>query len=225
MSYHIEAEHVSLDDLRIRIEETDLVPSRKPLLDGIKSKFKIFKQHDITSLALLRKKLKNKKHLESLSVTTGIEEQYLILLRREVNSYFPKPIALKHFDWLSQKEINKLVDSGIRTTGAFYDISDSAKKRIDLANRSGIDINFLEKVFQLSNLTRVQWVSPTASKMLVEAGFKSVSRLAESNEDDLHEALIDVNQGDRFFKGKIGLRDIRRLIMSANYVQSWSEKK
>ncbi len=33
MPYHIDAEKVSLDELRKRIEETDLVPSRASLLE------------------------------------------------------------------------------------------------------------------------------------------------------------------------------------------------
>jgi|GEM_PF-4318181 len=35
MTYHRDAERVSLDEVRKRIEETDLVPSRVSLLDGI----------------------------------------------------------------------------------------------------------------------------------------------------------------------------------------------
>ena len=34
------------------------------------------------------------------------------------------------------------------------------------------------------------------------------------------EALARVNEGDRFFKGKIGLRDVSRLVRSASYVPS-----
>ena len=43
MAYHINAEKVTLDDLRKRIEETDLVPSRSSLLDKIKDKFTVLK--------------------------------------------------------------------------------------------------------------------------------------------------------------------------------------
>jgi len=31
---------------------------------------------------------------------------------------------------------------------------------------------------------------------------------------------VGVNEGDRFFKGKIGLRDIKRLVWSAGFVPS-----
>jgi hypothetical protein len=84
MTYHIDAERVSLDDLRKRIEETDLVPSRVSLLDGINTKTEVLEQHGVTTLANLRKELKNSKRLEALAKATGIDTQYLILLRREI---------------------------------------------------------------------------------------------------------------------------------------------
>jgi hypothetical protein len=40
MAYYLDAEKTNLDDLQKRIEDTDLVPSRALLLDGIQKKFK-----------------------------------------------------------------------------------------------------------------------------------------------------------------------------------------
>ncbi len=108
MTYHIGAERVSLDELRKRIVETDLIPSRAALLDGITEKMKALEQQGITTLAGLRNELKSPKRLEALSETTGIDTKYLILLRREIEGYFPKPSALEAFDWLPGGEIAKL---------------------------------------------------------------------------------------------------------------------
>jgi hypothetical protein len=79
----------------------------------------------------------------------------------------------------------------------------------------------LESLVQLADLTRVQWVSPTAARMLVEAGYDSVSKLAVADAEDLCEALVRINEGGRFFKGKIGLRDIKRLVKAASYVPNF----
>ena len=40
MTYHMDAERVGLDELRKRIVETDLIPSRAALLDGITEKMR-----------------------------------------------------------------------------------------------------------------------------------------------------------------------------------------
>ena len=218
MRYHLDAERISLDEVRKRIEETDLIPSRTSLLDGISTKIKALKQHGVTTLASLQKELENSRRLEALSNTTGIDRQYLTLLRREINGYFPKPPALKDFDWLPGGEIATLEEKGIRHAAGLYETTSSLEDRTELAKSTGVDMAILEELFRLADLTRVRWVSPTTARMLVEAGYDSASKVAAANAEDLYEALVCVNEGDKFFKRKIGLRDIKRLVRAAAYV-------
>src|SRR5512134_3714946 len=98
MPYHLDAENINLDDLQKRIEATDLVPSRASLLEKIGTKMKALEQQGITTLADLRNELKTSKRLEVLAKSTGIGTQYLTLLRREIEGWFPKPSLLKDFD-------------------------------------------------------------------------------------------------------------------------------
>ena len=222
MAYHIDAENIDLDDLQKRIEETDLVPSRISLLDGLDTKLRTLEQQGITTLARLRYELKNAKRREALSDATDIDLQYLILVRREVEGYFPKPAALKAFDWLPKEEITRLEENGIHNAAALYEAARGAKSRTEIAGSIGVDVAVFEALIRLADLTRVQWVSPTAARMLIEAGYDSASMVAAADSEDLHQALIRVNEGDRFFKGTIGLRDIKRLIQAAGYVSSWA---
>jgi hypothetical protein len=220
MAYHIDAEKIGLDDLQKRIEGTDLVPSRASLLDGLKVKLQALEQQGVTTLASLRNELKNAKRREALSNVTGIDAQYLILLRREIESYFPKPPALKAFDWLPEEAITMLEESGVCSTAALYEAAGSVKGRTELARSTGVDVAILEALVRLADLTRVQWVSPTTARMLVEAGYDSASKVAAADPEDLYKALVRVNEGDGFFKGRIGLRDIKRLVRAASYVPS-----
>jgi predicted flap endonuclease-1-like 5' DNA nuclease len=218
MAYHINAEKISLTDLQKRIEATDLVPSRTSLLDGLGLKIKALEKQGIVTLADLRNELKTSKRLEALAKTTGIKTQYLTLLRREIEGWFPKPSPLKDFDWLPKNEITKLERNGIRDIAALYEATNSKSKRAALAKSAGADIATLETFAQLVDLTRVQWVSPTTAQMLFETGCTGSAKLAKANADELYEALARVNIGNRFFKGKIGLRDVKRLIHAASYV-------
>jgi hypothetical protein len=220
MAYHIDAENIGLDDLQKRIEGTDLVPSRASLLDGLKMKLRALEQQGITTLASLRNELKNAKRREALSNVTGIDVQYLILLRREIEGYFPKPSALKAFDWLPKEEIAKLEENEIRDTAALYQAAVSVADGTELAESTGVDAAVLEALVRLAGLTRIQWVSPIAARMLVEAGYDSAAKVATADSEELCQALVRVNEGDRFFKGKIGLRDIKRLVRAASYVPS-----
>lgn len=215
--YSIDAEKITLDDLQKRIEATDLVPSRVPLLDQLESKMKALEQQGITTLARLRNELKNPKRLEALANATGIDAQYLVLLRREIEGYFPKPCALKSFDWLPAAEVAKLEQLGIADTAALYEATGSTQKRAELVQSSGVDPVTLEVLAQLADLSRVQWVSPTFARMLVAAGYDSVTQLAQAGAEALYDALARVNAGERFFKGKIGLRDVKRLIQAAQF--------
>jgi len=218
MAYHLDAEKISLDDLRKRIEATDLVPSRASLLDELGTKMKSLEKQGIVTLADLRNELKTSKRLEALAKSTGIGADYLTLLRREIEGWFPKPPLLKDFDWLPKSEIAKLERSGIRDVAALHEATDSKSKRNALAKSTGVDAATLETFAQLVDLTRVQWTSPTAARMLLEVGCTGSAKLAKMNADELYEALARVNAGNKFFKGRIGLRDVKRLINAASYV-------
>ena len=218
MAYHIDAETISLDDLRKRIEATDLVPSRACLADKIREKMKALEEQGIRTLASLREELKNSKRLASVAEAAGIDAQYLTLLRREIEGYFPKPVALRVFDWLPEDGIVKLEQNKIEDTATLYEMASSARKRSELAKLTGVDTATLELLVRLADLMRVQWVSPTFARMLIVAGYDSAAKVAAANADELCEALASINAGDRFFKGKIGLRDIKRLVKAATYV-------
>ena len=218
MAYHIDAEKISLHDLRKRLEATDLVPSRSSLLDRLEMKMKSLEKQGITTLADLRNELKTSKRLEALAKSTAVGAEYLTLLRREIEGWFPKPSPLKDFDWLPKSEIAKLESDGIRDAAALYEATDSKSKRTTLAKSTGTDLATLETLTQLVDLTRVQWVSPTTARMLLEADCTGSAKLAKADADELAEALARVNTGNKFFKGKIGLRDVKRLILAASYV-------
>jgi Domain of unknown function (DUF4332) len=218
MAYYIDAESISLADLQERIAATDLVPSRVALLDQLGTKVKALERYGITTLAQLRHELKNTRRLEAVAQTTGIDVPYLVLLRREIEGYFPKPSALQDFTWLPRGEIAKLEQQGIRDTAVLYEATSSARRRTTLAKSTGVDAATIAALARLADLTRVQWVSPITARMLVAAAYDSASKVAAAKAEDLYEALRRVNEGNRFFKGTIGLRDVKRLVQAAGYL-------
>lgn len=218
MTFHIDDASITLADVRKRIEATDLVPSRTYLLDDIGFTMSALGAQGIATLAQLRDALKTVKRLDDVARSTGIDKQYLTLLRREIESYFPKPAALKAFDWLPEDEIAKLESHGIRDVAALYAQTGDPRSRAVLVESRGVDADVLDSLARFADLSRVQWVSPTTARWLVEVGCGSVSELAASDPKDLCDTMERVNRGSRFFKGRIGLRDVRRLVHSAGYV-------
>lgn len=210
--------NISLDDLRRRIENTDLIPSQAPLKIEIDVKFFALKQQGITNLARLRDELKSPGKIEALSDASTVDKKYLILLRREIEGYFPKPVALKDFYWLPKEEIEKLVKNGIRDTAGLRQVAGNPVYRDELLSATGLDATCLQALIKLADLTGIRWVSPNIARMLVGAGYPSTTKVAAADPDDLYEALIRVNEGGRYYKGKVGMRDVKRLIRAAGYV-------
>ncbi|WP_067076087.1 DUF4332 domain-containing protein [Methanoculleus horonobensis] len=218
MPYYIDAERVSLDDLKKRIEETDLVPSRSSLLEDIDGTFSKLKAHGFGTLADLRKALKNPKKIPALSTETGVDPAYLTLLRREIEGYFPKAHPVSAFDWFRKADLDNLEGSGLKNTVLLYDALASPGRREETAAALGIDPDCIDSLYALADLTRIQWVSPTAARMLVAAGYTDAKAVAAADPEELCSDLDRVNREHTFFKGTIGLRDVRRLVKAASYL-------
>ncbi len=214
--YHIDDEKVTLKDLKKRMLETDLVPSRASLLDDIENIFVRLEENGYETLSDLRKALKNAKKIPSVSKVTGIEEDHLNLLRREIESYFPKPFPLSAFGSLDKNDLRILTEMGLKDTRMLYYVLNSPERK-DLTS-AGVDERTVDILISLTDLTRVQWTNPTAAMMLLEAGYSNAMILSEADPDRLCIELERVNSGGRFFKGKIGLRDVKRLVKAASYL-------
>ena len=218
MNYYLDARKTSLDKLQRRIKETDLVPSRRSILENIEDNFTILKKNGYVSFADLRRDLKNSKNIPLISKKTGISSEYLTLLRREMESYFPEAFPISSFDWIPKKEIEKLEKQDYKNAALLFDVLGSSKKRQELSTILGIEAQIIDTLYCLVNLTRIQWIRPVAARMLVSAGYSDVKCVAEANAEKMCNELDEVNKKNNYFKGKIGLRDIKRLIKAASYI-------
>ncbi len=214
MKYCFNASQICLRQLAERIKSCDLVPSRQPLLKGLDEKIAILEKQGLTNLAALRKELKDNTRLFACADKTGIDRDYLALLRREVESYFPKPFSVKELDWLPSEVITRLETEGLTNTADIFE-------KPDLMRSCGLDAAIQDNLLHIADLTRVQWINPTAVRMLLDAGYDSPAKTAAADADTLCAALMENNKDARYFKGNIGLRDIKRLIHAARYVQEW----
>lgn len=124
MKYCFDAENISLEQLKERIRSTDLVPSREALRENLDEHFKTLESMGIKTLGSLRRELKDNKRLFAIAEQTGIDKDSLALLRREFESYFPKPFPLKEFDWIPTEEISRLAAAGIRNTADLFENPD-----------------------------------------------------------------------------------------------------
>ena len=152
MAYHLDDARVTLAHLKQRILMTDLVPSRACLVDGIDSVMSALGTHGITTLAELRDALRTTKRLDSVAQSTGLGTKYLTLLRREIESYFPKPAVLSAFDWLPPGDLAGLESHGIGDTAAFFAQAGDPHSRVVLADSTGVGSDTLDSLARYSDL-------------------------------------------------------------------------
>ncbi len=89
MGYYIDLEKISTDKYKEILKSADLLPSRMILKEDINKNFDILKNQTVKNLDELLKILKNKKKLQDFSIQSGLNENYLTILVREIKSYRP----------------------------------------------------------------------------------------------------------------------------------------
>lgn len=214
--YQMDETRSDLNALKKRLETTDLVPSQMVLLEGLSDKIAAFQKADLSSLADLRAALKAPKKLAALSEQTGIQADYLQILRRTLNGFFPKPRALREFDWLDPALLARLKKAGMTDSRKLFEATCDGVSA--LARQTGADTKDLEDLGAIANLCRIQWVSPSYGRVLLAAGAVNAAAVAKADPPALCQAIADANRGGKFFKGTVGLRDVNRLVQAATYV-------
>lgn len=206
----------TLDDLRERLETADLIPSQEPLRDRLAGRFDLLTGIGIASIADLRSRLKDRRSVEKLAHDSTVEVDYLMLLRRAVNSFHPKPRPLRTFAWLDHDVLTALEAVGVKNSGQLGRATENGP--VELAEQAGVPTAELATLSSVAGLLRVQWVSPNFGRALVAAGFPSARAVAQADPDVLSRAVAAANEEGGFYNGTVGLRDIARVVDAARYV-------
>lgn len=107
---------------------------------------------------------------------------------------------------------------GLKTSKDFWLAAHLRKDRAELALKLGIDEDFLVPLVCLCDLCRLQWVSILFARLLLQGGYHSVGAIANTEKGVLVRRVAQANRDDALFNGKIGERDMGRLISIAAYL-------
>lgn len=199
----------SLEKLKHRLKTTRTIPSQKILLEDIDHRFARLKAHGIENLAQLQKALKTKSNVESFSKTTGLPLDYLTVLRREVNGYHPKPIKLSEFPGVNPDAVNQLEQVGIKNTKQLFPHILTPDERSKFAEQNQIEYDDILDLTGLTEAARLKWVGPKFARLLVESGYDSVEKVANSDFEELYQSLVRINEEKDIYRGKFGLEDMK----------------
>jgi len=216
MSYHLDFSQLDLDFLKRRLSEEDLIPSHLSVREQLDEKLLRFQSMGIHTIADLTAQLKHAAAIKKLSETSGIDQNYLKLLGRILGGYQPKIVRLSEYPNSNPRCITVLEAYGLVESRSFWNQAHLKEERALLATMLHVPFEELSVLACLCDLSRIQWVSPLFARLLLEGGYESVARVSAADSSELVQAIADANARLLLFKGKIGQKDMARLVYCAN---------
>ncbi|PKM40105.1 MAG: hypothetical protein CVV04_07495 [Firmicutes bacterium HGW-Firmicutes-9] len=193
MGYTLPLEQITLADYQQLLQKQNLLPGRRMLHEQLEARFSSLASAGLSSVSQLSAALATTKKLSSLANQTGICEEYLTLLRRELGSLTQKPVPLSAFPNLSQSLISELAASGTRTSKDYWE---QCKNPAD-------------ELFCLCDLVRINGVGAVAARAFYEAGFGSVAAVEGATAADMLQRVNAVNAEKNYYKAKLGVKDMQ----------------
>lgn len=215
MGYYIDLKSINIDEYKETLKSADLLPSQMLLKNNIDEVFSSIAKQKIENVEDLRKALRSKNKLQDFSKESGISEDYLKILIRNVNSYRQRPSKIRDFPDVSQNIILKLEDLGITNTLQLYDRILTPQSRNEMSRQTGISESDILRLAKLTDLCRIRWVSHTFAYVLLEAGYDAAEEVAKADYNELYEKVKRLNEEREIYGGYIGLHDMKLCVEAA----------
>ena len=216
--YHIDLERYSLDKFKNDLKESDLIPSRKILKDDIEKRFQILKDNNIFNLQDLVNVLKTPKKAREFSTNSTLPEDYILILRREVNSYTPNPVNLDKFPGVAAETITKLNNANIKNTAHLFRKIKTPGDRENLAGELGISPKEILELTNLTDLVRIKWIGPIFARLFYDSGTDTAQKVSDADAKPLFKHLVQINNEKGYTKGKFIESDVELCIKVADMV-------
>lgn len=203
-----ELSEISLDEFKKELKTGRLLPSRKPLLDDIDTKFSILKKTSISNAENLRDILKSGSKLKQLIKETGIPEDYFKLLKREVNNLLPTPVKFSDIPNISEKIVKKLSSLKIADAENLFSYVKDNDSRKNFEKESGLSKEEVLWLTKIVDVSRIKWVGPKLARLIVDTKYDTVEKLAKAKPTDVLDELNNAKKKHKAYDGPLGINDI-----------------
>ncbi len=218
MSYQLKCSDFNSQKILQRIQQTDLIPSLDCIKTEAETILKKLKSKGFDNLEKIRNALKNKKKLEEIAQEVSIDEKLLILFKREIEGWIVKIRAIDEFEWIAPQYLKKVKEYGIKNAEDAYQKIGDDKSRKKLSQEKEIDDVIIKEIYGISNLMRIRWLSPNFTRIIYELNY-TIDKIQKADHKKLCEEIDDYNKRMKYYKGKIGERDVNRIIFEAQFVK------
>ena len=212
MCYYCDMSAISLDKLKDNLHSQRLLPSQKIFLEDIEGNFGKIKKLGINDLKALFNILKNKDKIKELADRTGIDIKYLTVLKREVSSYHPVSRKIADFSKISDDIKQKLLAMGIKTTKHLFTYVATKAAIKKLVADIGISQDDALMLAKLCDVSRLRYVNCDFAQLLVRSKYDTVEKIKTADYMKLYEELKALNEGNRYYTGHIGPKDMEFLV-------------
>ncbi len=216
--YYIDLKTIPLFDYAKELEQTELIPSRMILKEDIKQRFACLQQHGINTLNDILVAFKTPEKLKAFSQKSGLPEEFLVILKREIASSQPKPVTLSDFPGIARDVIQKLGALGVNNTKQLFPLIITRTDRELLGEKTGITYEVILELTKLTDVSRIKWVGANFARMLVDAEYNTVEKVSKADYSKLYTEINRINAEKQFFKGKFGLNDMKLCVLAAKNV-------
>ncbi len=225
MGYCIDLSRIGIGEYKNKLKSRTLIPSQMILKENMEQRFACFEKAGVKTVADLLALLKRPETVRELLKQECLDEEYLAILKRQINGTQAKPRKLDDFKWIPAEVLKGLQRHGIRNTKQLYAVVMNGRERRKLFEEPGLDKNELLPLLKQTDLTRIQWVNSTFARVLYEAGYDTVGKVQKADAKTLYKRVVELNKAENLYSGKIGLKDMAICIEAAGELEPEMEQE
>jgi len=134
-----------------------------------------------------------------------------------------KSLKLKDILGVDIDQIEKLAEIGINDIKWLIKNGRTTAQRTALAEQSGVPLKEIEEMVKLADLTRIVDIKGVKVRLLYEAGFDTLEKIATCDPEFLHQGLVSVNTEKQILQRHPTLREAKYWVKQANNLEKLVE--
>lgn len=213
--YYINLNSILISDYERELTAIELIPSRRILQEEIADRFSKLKSHNIRNLQDILSQLSSPQKIKQFAQKSGLSEEYLSILKREIANSQPKPVKLSDYPHISSALMERLNHLGITNSRHLFNFVKTEADRKQLAARTGFAEADILELTKLIDVSRIKWVGANFARLLVDSDWDTTEKIAGANYIDLYQALAKIKIEKNAFQGMFGLIDVKLCVIAA----------
>lgn len=207
MQYSLDLKQITVTDYELLLKNQNLLPGRRILLEEIDSRFEAIRRAGVGTADRLKKELSAPQKLAAFADKSGIPEEYLVILKRELGSLEQKPVPLANFPNIDEAILARLEERGILNSKDYLERAAGESAELDA----------------LCDLVRINGVGAVAARAFYEAGYRSAADVAYAQAGTILARVSAVNEQKKYYNAKLGVKDMQFCIDFAVLLEKYSK--